>query len=103
FDYRGIGGSRAPGAAWHGADMRTWGEQDLAGVICDVSERRALGGHGRALVVGHSVGGQLLGLLPEPARVAASVNVASGSGDYRLWPASARWRMALLWYGLVPS
>ncbi len=104
FDYRGIGGSRAPGAAWHGADMHTWGEQDLAGVLAQVSGDPALGGgRGKALVVGHSVGGQLLGLQPEPARIAASVNVASGSGDYRLWPADARWRMALLWYGIVPS
>lgn len=100
FDYRGIGGSRARGAAWHGADMRTWGEQDLAGVLASVGDRH---GGGRALVVGHSVGGQLLGLLPEPERVAAVVSVASGSGDYRLWPASARWQMALLWYGVIPS
>lgn len=104
FDYRGIGGSRAPGAAWHGADMHTWGEQDLAGVLAQVADDPALGGgRGRALVVGHSVGGQLLGLQPEPERIAASVNVASGSGDFRLWPAAARWRMALLWYGIVPS
>ena len=100
FDYRGIGGSRARGAAWHGAEMRTWGEQDLAGVLAQVGETY---GSGRALVIAHSVGGQLLGLLPEPARVAAAVSVAAGSGDFRLWPASARWQMALLWYGVVPS
>lgn len=100
FDYRGIGGSRARGAAWDGAAMSAWGEQDLAGVVDQTA--KALG-PGRVAVVGHSVGGQLLGLLPEPSRVGAAVSVASGSGDFRLWPASARWRMALLWYGVVPS
>lgn len=102
FDYRGIGGSRAPGAGWHGAAMSAWGEQDLAGVVEHAANE--LGG-GRAAVLGHSVGGQLLGLLPEStqARIQVAVNVASGSGDFRLWPSSVRWQMALLWYGVIPS
>ena len=48
------------------------------------------------------MGGQLLGLAENAARVAAAVMVASQSGEWRLWPRPARYRMAALWYGLVP-
>lgn len=97
FDYRGIGGSKAAGGR---AEMHEWGERDLAGVVAWAA---ASLGDGRVSVVGHSVGGQLVGLLPEPARLRALVTVASQSGDYRLWPLPSRLAMALLWYGVVPG
>jgi len=54
FDYRGIGGSRPASLRRFAASMRTWGEQDIAGVI-----EWALGQlHAdKLMVVGHSAGG----------------------------------------------
>lgn len=99
FDYRGIGGSRDASVR---PKMHEWGEQDLAGVIAHAAER--LGARdGTVAVVGHSVGGQLVGLVPEPARVRRFVAVAAQSGDFRLWPLATRLAMAALWYGLVPG
>jgi predicted alpha/beta hydrolase len=97
FDYRGIGASKESGRR---AFMHEWGEQDLAGVVDWAAS--ALG-DGRVSLVGHSVGGQLVGLLPAPSLVRALVTVAAQSGDYRLWPLPSRLAMALLWYGVVPG
>jgi predicted alpha/beta hydrolase len=81
--------------------MHDWGERDLAYVL--VWAAASLGDGSRAAIVGHSVGGQLVGLLPDPARVSALVTVGAQSGDYRLWPLPARLAMAVVWYGVVPG
>lgn len=100
FDYRGIGGSRIGSAADSPAAMHEWGELDLDAAI----EWMILhAGVPRTHVIGHSVGGQLVGLVPDPERIRSIVMVASQSGDIRLWPAPARWRYELLFYGVVPT
>lgn len=84
--------------------MHDWGEKDLAGVIEHASV--TLGARrGKVDVIGHSVGGQIVGLLPEPemGSVRRFVAVAAQSGDYRLWPLPSRLAMAALWYGVVPG
>jgi predicted alpha/beta hydrolase len=95
LDYRGIGGSRdaAPRPA-----LRDWGEQDLPGAI-DLLERRFP--RAPLLWVGHSVGGQLLGVADE-GRVAAAIFVAAQSGHWRLWPGFGRWKVFALWYLVIP-
>ena len=82
--------------------MHDWGERDLASVLAWAGTTF---GNGRAALLGHSVGGQLVGLLPDHAqsRISALVTIGSQSGDYRLWPLPARLAMALLWYGVVPG
>jgi predicted alpha/beta hydrolase len=97
FDYRGMGASRTEGAE---PSMHDWGEHDLASVVAWAAARF---GDERVAVVGHSVGGQLVGLLPDARSVTALVTVGSQSGDYRLWPLPARLAMAALWYGVVPG
>lgn len=97
FDYRGMGDSRTGAVA---PAMHDWGERDLAAVVAWAGDGL---GDGRAAVVGHSVGGQLVGLLPDPSRVSALVTVGAQSGDYRLWPLPSRLAMAVLWYGVVPG
>lgn len=100
YDYRGIGASRPASLAGFVASMHQWGEQDLAGLIDWISARFP---NARVLVVGHSVGGQLVGLASNNTRVRALLAVAAQSGDWRLWPRPARYRMALFWYGVVPA
>ncbi|QSQ22255.1 alpha/beta fold hydrolase [Pyxidicoccus parkwayensis] len=97
FDYRGIGGSRPATLKGFGAKMEDFGALDLAGVIDAVHER--FPGR-RMLVVGHSAGGQLLGLADNAKRVTALLTVASGSGYYKLFP--QRLRMELNWRVLAP-
>lgn len=102
FDYRGIGGSTVESGAADPITMHAWGEQDLASVLAWTAD---VLGDGKVGFVGHSVGGQLVGLLPESAheRISSIVTIAAQSGDYRLWPMPMRLAMAALWWGVVPS
>lgn len=97
YDYRGIGGSRPESLQGFEARFQDWGALDLAGAIATVRER--FPGR-RVLLVGHSAGGQLLGLADNAGEVAALLMVASGSGYYRLFP--QRLRMALTWRVVAP-
>lgn len=99
FDYRGIGESRPFRLRGFEARVRDWGEHDLEGVLRFASEafpRRAL------RLVGHSVGGQLLGLAPSVARASGVMTVASQSGYWGHWPLPTKVAFAGLWYGLMP-
>jgi len=82
FDYRGIGRSRNGDIRASSARMRDWVLLDAAAAA------RHLGGE--IAVVGHSFGGQALGLLPEPGRIAAALLVGAQSGYWRHWPALGR-------------
>ena len=83
FDYRGIGRSRNGDLRTSTARMRDWALLDAAAAWRFLGERPKL-------VVGHSFGGQALGLLPEPARIAAALLVGSQSGYWRNWPLLGR-------------
>jgi len=52
--------------------------------------------------IGHSLGGQLLGLLPDRARIAKAVAIAAGSGYWCDNSPGLRWRVWVLWGLLVP-
>lgn len=101
FDYRGIGGSRPPGPLREvQARMQDWGTHDLDAVLAwavDHAKPR------RLLVVGHSVGGQLLGLADHADLVDAAAFVASQSGYWGHWPLGQRAGIGLLWFGLIPA
>ena len=83
FDYRGIGRSRDRDLRQSSARMRDWAQLDAAAAWRFLGERTKL-------VVGHSFGGQALGLLPEPRSIAAALLVGSQSGYWRNWPALGR-------------
>ena len=101
FDYRGIGGSRPERLPALDASLIDWAERDLASVLSWAATEL---GNGKTDVIGHSVGGQLLGLLPDVSVIRSVVMVGSQSGDYRLWPSIAEraWYGAL-WHAIVPG
>lgn len=99
FDYRGVGGSRAGRLRGFAARKHEWAHRDAAGVLRWAARHWEAE---RVLVVGHSFGGQALGLLPEPERVAAAVLVAAASGYWGHWSGTARLGMFLLWHGVLP-
>ncbi len=97
-DYRGVGGSRPAGLRGLGARLRDWAELDLEAALAHLSTR--FGGLPLAWV-GHSVGGQLLGLLRDPP-VGRALLLCSQSGYWRHWSGAGRVGMAALWYAGVP-
>lgn len=100
FDYRGIGRSRRGPLRRLNADVFTWAREDTGAMVDFVA--RSIGA--RPLVwIGHSLGGQILGLVPQHTRVAAMLTIAAGSGYWRDYVPALRRLSPLLWYGIVPT
>lgn len=87
LDYRGIGGSRPRSLRGFRSSFHDWGEKDLAGAV-DFLRRRFPDVPIRW--VGHSAGGQLLGLVDEEPRVGAALFVACSSAYYGHYAGRAR-------------
>jgi len=93
FDYRGIGRSKNGDLRKMQARMRDWALLDASAAFQHFS--------GEALIVGHSFGGQALGLLPEPTRVRGALLVGSQSGYWGNWPTLGRlWMWPTTHFGL---
>ncbi|MBV8657003.1 MAG: alpha/beta fold hydrolase [Burkholderiales bacterium] len=99
FDYRGMGTSRQGGLRGFAADISTWATQDCATLLAE-AHRRAAGTP--VLWVGHSLGGQVAGLVPNLHLARRVVNIASGSGYWRDNAPQLKRRVLLLWYGVMP-
>ena len=81
FDYRGVGRSLHGPLRQVQARMRDWALLDGASAFDFLESTNQ-----KLFVVGHSFGGQALGLLPKPERIAAALTVGSQSGYWRHWP-----------------
>lgn len=99
IDYRGIGGSRLAHGRGAQVALTDWGELDLA-AGCDELARRFGGLPVR--YVGHSVGGQLMGFVPD-APFDRALFVGSQSGYWKHWDGPRRAGMALLWHAGIPA
>jgi predicted alpha/beta hydrolase len=98
FDYRGIGLSRPDSLQGFKGHLHEWGTKDFAGVLDWLTAR-----YSRVVVVGHSIGGQLLGLAENNQRAAGLLAVCAQSGDWRLWKGSRKYLLAGLWYFAMPA
>lgn len=78
WDYRGVGDSRPASLVGYEARMRDWGLLDMPGVIDSLRATRPE--LTRVFLVGHSVGGQVAGLIDNPDAVAGMATFSSQSG-----------------------
>lgn len=99
YDYRGIGDSCPKSLRGFKATLNEWGRCDAAGVVNWVTVEQP---QARLLVVGHSVGGQILGLMPNYTAVGALFGVAAQSGYWRNWSGMGQMGMFLFWHTLLP-
>jgi Predicted alpha/beta hydrolase len=99
FDYRGSGWSRPRKLADFPATLTEWAEVDLDSMLLEA--RRPAPGL-PLLFAGHSLGGQILGLAPHNESVRAILNVAAGSGYYKLNEKMAA-HVRILWFFLMPA
>lgn len=89
----------AAGGGWRAAwaarrlGYRAW----LHDIEARVAQLRRAAPHGRVLLLGHSIGGQvgLLALARQAASIDGLVLVASGTPHWRAWPAEAQPRLRL--------
>jgi predicted alpha/beta hydrolase len=103
FDYRGMGRSRPAqyrrSLRGFQADVITWAHEDAPAMVDFVAART----EGRPLLwVGHSLGGQILGLVPNRQRVRAMLTVACGSGYWLENSPRLRAFVWWLWFVAVP-
>src|SRR5215211_1815413 len=100
YDYRGIGGSAPARLRGFVALMREWGEVDQPAVLAHASAWQP---DVPLFVVGHSIGGQIFGLLRDPNRVHRVLMVAAQHNYWGLWDAPRRWVLWALWTLFMPA
>ncbi len=99
YDYRGMGDSVLDRPSFSRVRLEDWGRKDFPAVLRWL---RATRGPERVVVLGHSVGGQLLGIAPEITGVDALIGVAAQSGYWRHWDGLERAKVFAFWYAAVP-
>ena len=104
FDYRGVGDSRPPQmkGSLRGldADIGTWAEQDTAAALAWLDAQ--VPGHTPIHWLGHSLGGQIFGMVPNRERVASVVTIGVGTGYWLRNAARARALVWWLWFVVAP-
>ena len=104
FDYRGVGESR-PAHMRHSlrglkADVNVWAEQDTAAALAwlDAALPAATPIHW----LGHSLGGQIFGMVPNRERVSRVVTIGVGTGYWLHQTLKVRSYVWWLWFVVAP-
>ncbi|MGZ5853735.1 MAG: alpha/beta hydrolase family protein [Xanthobacteraceae bacterium] len=92
YDYRGIGGSRPASLRGFRGRMRDWATLDVAAAVDHARMRPRM----PLTYIGHSFGGQALGLIPNNTEVARALIVASQAGTWTLIQSPERYRVLAL-------
>lgn len=100
YDYRGIGDSRPESLRGFHAETRDWAMLDMASVF-DWADSRF--GADRLFVVGHSVGGQLAGLVDNADLIDGMVTASAQSGYWRLQGGGQKMAVALHAHLTLPA
>lgn len=97
FDYRGIYESKNKMSSGADMNMAAWGEYDIeAALNYAVTELKS----DHLYYLGHSCGGQLLGLAPTCTSIDRITFVACQSGYWKLWPLPLNFGVYLVWLSL---
>lgn len=102
YDYRGIGESRRGALRQDRSRMRDWALKDMPAALAAANARCEREGL-PLLLVGHSFGGNAIGLAPGVERADALLGIAAQSGDWRRWPLSHRWQTHLFFHLMLPA
>jgi predicted alpha/beta hydrolase len=100
YDYRGIGASRVGTLRDSHATMQQWGSRDYPAALRALREAAPDLPVG---LIGHSFGGQAIGLSDASLQLDAAILVAAQSGYWGHWPALQRARMRALWTVALPA
>ncbi|MEM8488427.1 MAG: alpha/beta fold hydrolase [Bacteroidota bacterium] len=99
YDYRGIGDSAPESLVGYDARYRDWGQQDVPGAINYLTSRYP---DLPLTIIGHSTGGQQLGLAENVDRVQAAAFIAVSTGYWRGMPAIYKWFSLVAWKLYLP-
>jgi len=93
YDYRGVGGSRPATLRGFSGRMRDWAALDVAAAV---AHARQTWPSLPLLYVGHSFGGQALGLIPNNSEVSRAYFVSAQAAYWRQMPVPENFRAFLL-------
>lgn len=99
YNYRGMEDGLADMPAGVKLNTESWGRLDQTAVI-DWTKTE-FKPH-KLWVLGHSIGGQLLGFAKNLDSVDGLIHVAAQKGDKKLWPGAGRLKLFFLWHVLIP-
>jgi predicted alpha/beta hydrolase len=101
WDWRGMSESASPeGMGDPRLTMRAWGERDLTAAIAWADRQAA----GRSVtMVGHSFGGQALGLAQNADRLERAVLIGAQHGYVGFWPWHLQLALRFLWRVAFPA
>ena len=99
FDYQGISESRTLPLRQDPATKRSWASLDMPAALDRLEEEHpAL----PLFLLGHSVGGQLMGLMPNRHKLCAVASFAATYGYWGYMPSPTRYGVFALWHGVMP-
>ena len=94
YDYRGMGASASTPLAAEGARMSDWGRLDMPAALGTLAQRFP---QLPLVILGHSVGGQLIGCMHNQARARALVMIATSTGYWRRQRVPFRYQALIFW------
>lgn len=100
FDYSGIGFSLKQPIKQLQNNAADWGKNDLEAVIKYTKENYP---NAKITLLGHSIGGQLIGLAKSASQVQKLILIAAQSGYWKLWKGSNKLKMWFNWHILFPT
>ena len=100
FDYSGIGNSLYGDIKSQRDSLYSWGNRDLETVIKYSIEKFP---NHRKVVLGHSIGGQLIGFSPSSVDLDKIILISAQSGYWGFWKGADKVKMFLNWYLLFPT
>jgi predicted alpha/beta hydrolase len=99
YDYRGIGGSAPRDLKGSQSYIHEWGTKDMNAVLNYLVNERKLT---NIIWIGHSIGGQLIGLLDQHHHIRKVLAVNAALGYWGYFPFPMKFIIWLLWYIVGP-
>ncbi len=99
YDYRGIGNSKPESLREFQANLEDWGILDMTSIFDWINHEFP---DERKIIIGHSMGGQLVGLMDNYDKVDRLILIASSTGYWKDMSSPFKWLMPPLWFLLIP-
>ena len=98
-DYGGIGESKTSSLKTFDTSASHWATNDTETLLMWIKKTYP---DKKLYAIGHSIGGQLLGITPSNHILDGILLVASQTGYWKMWSGIQKYSMFLLWYLLMP-
>lgn len=99
YDYRGIGKSKPNSLKGFPSNIEDWGILDMTSVFDWVISEFP---NERKIIIGHSMGGQLVGLMENCQKIDKLILIASSTGYWKDMSSPYKWLMPPLWFLFIP-